>query len=125
LPRRPRRPRGLHALSPLHAGQRAARVVTEIAVIVIGVMIARGEGRLLANWAWQRRVALVEVKLQGEAWGNVIDAAEQVAIGPCADAQLPGVAPRAMQLRCTKVDPSCDSFIACRPGLASSPFGTR
>ena len=61
---------------------------TEIAVIVIGVLIALGAGQLVEAWNWQRKAAEGEQQLLGEALANLPYAAEQVAVQPCLDAQL-------------------------------------
>jgi len=60
----------------------------EIAVIVIGVLIALAAGNLAEDWNWKRKVSVGEERLLDEGSGNVRYAAEQVAVGPCVDAQL-------------------------------------
>ena len=60
----------------------------EIAVIVIGVLIALGAGQVVEAWNWQRKVAAGEQQLLQEARRNIQYAAEQVAIDLCLDAQL-------------------------------------
>ena len=70
---------------------RAARMrglAIEIAVIVIGVLIALGAGQLVEAWNWQRKVAVGEQQLLQEARFNIQYAAEQVTVQPCLDAQL-------------------------------------
>jgi hypothetical protein len=60
----------------------------EIAIIVVGVLVALGAGELADGWNWQRKVAAGEIKLKREAESNFQYAAEQVAIAPCLQRQL-------------------------------------
>jgi hypothetical protein len=69
-------------------GARTRGFITEIAVIVIGVLIALGAGQLVEAWNWQRKAAEGEQQLLQEARYNIQYAAEQVAVQPCIDAQL-------------------------------------
>jgi hypothetical protein len=72
-------------LKPIH-GWRA--FVGEIAIIVIGVLIALGAQQAAENWSWRQKVEDAGRQLNREASINFRYAAEQVAVGPCLDAQL-------------------------------------
>jgi hypothetical protein len=69
-----------------HGTQRS--LFAEIAIIVVGVVLALGAGELVDGWNWQRKVAAGEIKLKREAKSNFEYAAEQVAIAPCLQQQL-------------------------------------
>lgn len=71
---------------PEHGTSRSLFV--EIAIIVVGVLVALGAGELADDWNWQRKVAAGEIKLKREAESNFQFAAEQVAIAPCLQRQL-------------------------------------
>ena len=71
------------------AKQRTLRsLFVEIAIIVVGVLVALGAGELADGWNWQRKVAAGEIKLKREAQSNFHYAAEQVVIAPCLQRQL-------------------------------------
>jgi hypothetical protein len=69
-------------------GTRERGFFAEIAVVVIGVLIALAAGQLLEEWNWGRKVDAGEQQLLQEARINIEYAAEQVAVQPCLDAQL-------------------------------------
>ena len=48
-------------------GAHARGLVTEIAVIVVGVLIALGAGQVVETWNWQHKVAVGEQQLLQEA----------------------------------------------------------
>lgn len=60
----------------------------EIVVVVIGVLIALYAGNLAEAWNWQHKVAKGERQLVVESRENINYLAEQVAAGPCLQAQL-------------------------------------
>ena len=62
--------------------------LTEILIIVIGVLIALAAGQLVEDWNWRRKVAQGDLQLRREARLNFLYAAEQVAAKPCLQAQL-------------------------------------
>ena len=62
--------------------------LTEILIIVIGVLIALAAGQLVEDWNWHRKVAQGDQQLQRDARLNFLYAAEQVAAKPCLQAQL-------------------------------------
>lgn len=68
----------------------------EIAIIVIGVLVALGAGEVADDWNWQRKVAAAEIKLKREAKDNFFYVAEQVSVGPCIDAQLASLSARVL-----------------------------
>ena len=69
-------------------GTRERGFFAEIAVIVIGVLIALAAGQLLEEWNWGRKVDAGKQQLLQEARINIEFAAEQVAVQPCLNAQL-------------------------------------
>lgn len=69
-------------------GTRERGFFAEIAVIVIGVLIALAAGQLLEEWNWGRKVDAGKQQLLQEARTNIKFAAEQVAVKPCLNAQL-------------------------------------
>jgi hypothetical protein len=75
----------LSLLKPVH-GWRA--FLGEIAIVVIGVLIALGAQQVVEDWNWRQKVDDAERRLRREASINFRYAAEQVAVGPCLDAQL-------------------------------------
>ena len=60
----------------------------EIAIVVIGVLVALAAGDVAENWNWQRKLSVGEAALRREAVDNFQYAAEQVTVGPCVEAQL-------------------------------------
>lgn len=63
-------------------------IAREIAIIVVGVLVALGAGDLLDSWNWTRKVAQAELALHREARTNAMYAVEQVTVAPCVEAQL-------------------------------------
>jgi len=72
-------------LKPIHGWR---PFIGEIAIIVIGVLIALGAQQVAENWAWRQKVDDAGRQLKREASINFRYAAEQVTVGPCLDAQL-------------------------------------
>ena len=68
----------------------------EIAVIVVGVLIALAAGQWLEEWNWGRKVDAGEQQLVREALGNLGYASEQVSVQPCLDAQLDALRDRVL-----------------------------
>ncbi|HET6587839.1 MAG TPA: hypothetical protein VFG67_08740 [Oleiagrimonas sp.] len=60
----------------------------EIAIVVIGVLIALWTGQLAETWNWRHKVDVAEGQLQRESAPNFFVSAEQVVVAPCVDAQL-------------------------------------
>lgn len=60
----------------------------EIAIVVIGVLVALAAGDVAENWNWQRKLSVGEAALRREAAENFQYAAEQVTVHPCVEAQL-------------------------------------
>ena len=60
----------------------------EIAVIMIGVLLALAAQELLSNFDWGRRVEAGEASLRDEATDHSKYFAEQLAVGPCIVAQI-------------------------------------
>lgn len=75
----------LRLFKPLH-GWRA--FVSEISIIVIGVLVALGAQQLVEDWNWTRRVTDAERALQRESRTNAQHAVEMIGVAPCVDAQL-------------------------------------
>jgi hypothetical protein len=96
----------------------------EIVIVVIGVLIALGAQQLVEDWGWREKVAHADSQLKREASINFRYAAEQVAVGPCLDAQLESLRQRvqasgpALQPAPVFTDPSAD-FVFRAP---SRPF---
>lgn len=64
------------------------RFFREVAIVVIGVLIALGAGQLAEAWNWQHKVDVAEAQLKRESEPIFVNGAEQVVVGPCVDAQL-------------------------------------
>jgi len=60
----------------------------EIAIVVIGVLVALGADDVADGWKWQRKLEAGEDALRREAAFNFTYAAEQVVVGPCIQAQV-------------------------------------
>lgn len=84
----------IHAPKPLH-GWRA--FFGEIAVIVIGVLIALTAEELVTAWTWHHKVAVGEKALAAEQGDNFVYLAENVTVARCVDAQLAQLADRLIQ----------------------------
>ena len=63
----------------------------EVAVVVIGVLIALGAQQLVEQWTWDRKVARAEEALLGEQSAIFALMAERMMITPCVLAQLDGL----------------------------------
>ncbi|WP_305095528.1 hypothetical protein [Croceibacterium aestuarii] len=74
-----------HPPKPIH-GWRA--FFGEIAVVVIGVLIALSAEELVSDYTWRHRVEQGEEALRQEAASAFAIMAEQVAVAPCIDAQI-------------------------------------
>lgn len=100
--------------------------LAEIAVIVVGVLVALGAGELVDGWNWQRKVAAGEIKLKREAEDNFQYAAEQVVIAPCLQRQLEVLRSRLLASG-EVLDPApvySDSSFTFVYRMPSRPYGT-
>ena len=70
----------LHLPKPLHGWR---EFVGEIAIIVVGVLIALGAEQLLEDYHSHRQVAEMERRLKGEIGLNMVSAYERMAINAC------------------------------------------
>jgi hypothetical protein len=84
----------VHRFRALH-GWRA--FVGEIAIIVIGVLVALSAPQLVEDRNWRARVAQAERQLAGETNDNFFYGAERIAVRPCVEAQLDRLIAVAMQ----------------------------
>lgn len=69
-------------------GRRVRAFANEIAIIVIGVLIALGLGGLAEDWGWQRKASNGQERLRSELRNIFGHAAEQVIVSPCILTQL-------------------------------------
>lgn len=60
----------------------------EVAIVVIGVLIALGAQQAMDAWTWRERVKVGERRLREEATGNAFYAAEVISTAPCVQKQL-------------------------------------
>lgn len=74
-----------NALSMSHGWR---RFLLEVAIVVIGVLIALGGGQIAEEWNWRHKVGVAEAQLKWEGEVNFYNSAEQAAVAPCVDAQL-------------------------------------
>jgi hypothetical protein len=69
---------------------------SEIAIVVLGVIIALAANEAVEEWNWQRKVAEAETRLQGDVDWAFLWAAEKSLSQPCVDAQLVALGRRVM-----------------------------
>lgn len=75
----------LKKLKPIHGWR---MFFGEVAIIVIGVLIALGAQQLVEDWNWREEVRQARRQLIAETYDNFSYAAERLAVQPCLDAQL-------------------------------------
>ena len=74
-----------HLPKPLHGWR---EFVGEIAIIVVGVLIALGAEQLVEDWHWRHRAEATADTLKSEIFGHYAQAAEFAVTAPCLDRQL-------------------------------------
>ena len=78
-----------HLPKPLH-GWRA--FVGEVAIIVIGVLIALSAEQVVERWAWNQKVSAAEQEMHREMfWDDAPEMIQRASIQPCIDAQLDAI----------------------------------
>jgi hypothetical protein len=78
-----------HLPKPLHGWREFAG---EVAIIVIGVLIALFFEEVVQRWDWDRKVNAAEVAMQRETfWDNAPEMVQRASIQPCIDAQLDAI----------------------------------
>jgi hypothetical protein len=79
----------VHLPKPLH-GWRA--FVGEVAIIVLGVLIALFFEEVVQRWDWDQKTSAAELAMQRETfWDNAPEMIQRAAIQPCIDAQLDAI----------------------------------
>jgi hypothetical protein len=78
-----------HLPKPLHGWREFAG---EVAIIVIGVLIALFFEEVVQRWDWDNKVHAAETAMQRETfWDNAPEMIQRAAIQPCIDAQLDAI----------------------------------
>ena len=77
-----------HLPKPLHGWR---EFFGEVAIIVLGVLIALAAEQLVEQWSWRERTRSAIDALKTESGINFRYAAEQVAVEPCVQLQLNGL----------------------------------
>ena len=67
-------------------------IFIELAIVVLGVMIALAAGQAVESWVWHKKASDGEAAIRRDIDTLVPVLAEQVAVQPCVDAQLDGLA---------------------------------
>jgi hypothetical protein len=75
----------LHFPQPMH-GWRA--LFGEIAIIVVGVLVALGAQQMVETWSWDRKVAATELTMQQEIKNSLLAVAELNRLESCSSVQL-------------------------------------
>ena len=79
----------LHLPKPLHGWREFAG---EVAIIVIGVLIALFFEEVVQTWDWDNKVHAAEVAMQREIfWDNAPEMIQRASIQPCINAQLDAI----------------------------------
>ena len=73
-------PMHIHRPKPLHGSR---EIATEIAVVVVGIVIALGGEQLVESLHWRHETEVMRNSLRGEIRSNLTTAAERVMISPC------------------------------------------
>lgn len=74
-----------HLPKPMHGWREFAG---EIAIIVIGVLIALGAEQVLESWHWQHKADETTAAIRDDIAGTYSQAAEAASVAPCVDRQL-------------------------------------
>ena len=74
-----------HLPKPMHGWREFAG---EIAIIVIGVLIALGAEQVLESWHWRLRVDETTAAIREDVDAAYVQAAEAASVAPCVDRQL-------------------------------------
>jgi hypothetical protein len=69
---------------------------SEIAIVVLGVVIALAANEAVEDWNWRHKVADAEQRLQGDVDWAFLWAAEKSSSAPCVDAQLAALGRRVL-----------------------------
>ena len=78
-----------HLPKPLHGWREFAG---EVAIIVIGVLIALFFEEVVQRWDWDHKVSAAEVAMQRETfWDNAPEMIQRAVVQPCIDAQLDAI----------------------------------
>ena len=78
-----------HLPKPLH-GWRA--FAGEVAIIVLGVLIALLAEQVVEHWSWERKVAAADDAMEREMfWDDAPEMIQRASIQPCIDAQLDAI----------------------------------
>ncbi|HEX3421786.1 MAG TPA: hypothetical protein VHS33_00070 [Sphingomicrobium sp.] len=78
-----------HVPKPLHGWREFAG---EVAIIVIGVLIALFFEEVVQRWNWDNKIRTAEAAMQRETfWDNAPEMVQRASIQPCIDAQLDAI----------------------------------
>ena len=70
---------------------------SEIAIVVLGVVIALAANEAVESWNWRNRVADAEVRLQGDIDWAFVWSAEKAMSASCVDAQLAALSRKVLE----------------------------
>ena len=107
-----------HKAKPVHDWR---EFLTEIGIIVIGVLIALGAEQVVETLHWREKVASTQVALSQEVAGNRFRAEERMAIADCLDRRLDQLEARVRDAS-GRLEP--EPYWLSREMLAGPPYRT-